>query len=344
LLQARLQKPKTINFLDVPVPEPGEGQALIEVKRIGICGSDIHVYHGTHKYAVLPVVQGHEGSGVVAKLGSGVKKLAPGDRVTLRPQLFCGKCLLCRQGRYNLCEEYKVLGVLGGTTGMASEYFLADASKLHKLPPSISFDEGAMVEPAAVAVHAVKLGGKAQSSNIVVIGAGPIGNLAAQAAKAMGAAKVMITDINDIRLGLAKDCGIDFCVNTGKLAMEQAILQNFGPDRADFILDCAATNKTLEQAIRSARRGTNIVLVGNFYDFVPVELGLVQRRELNLIGDMNYLSEDYEDAIRYIAQGKIQVKKLISNHFGLKEYTAAYQYIDDNSSGSVMKVMIKVGD
>ena len=344
LLQAILQKPKTINFLDVPVPEPGEGQALIEVKRIGICGSDIHVYHGSHKYAVLPVVQGHEGSGVIAKVGSGVDKLVPGDMVTLRPQLFCGKCYLCRQGKYNLCEDYKVLGVLGGTTGMASEYFLADASKLHKLPLSMSYDEGAMVEPTAVAVHAVKLGGKAAGGKILVIGAGPIGNLAAQAANAMGAASVMITDINPVRLSLARDCGISSCVNTKEIDFDAAILQNFGPNRADFILDCAATNKTVEQAIRSARRGTNIVLVGNFYDFIPVELGLVQRRELKLIGDMNYLSADYEDAIRFIAGGQIKVKKLISNHFELKEYAVAYQYIDDNSDGSIMKVMIDVKD
>jgi L-iditol 2-dehydrogenase len=247
-------------------------------------------------------------------------------------------------GQIQSLRRFKVLGVLGGTTGMASEYFLTDASKLHKLPPSMSFDEGAMVEPAAVAVHAVKLGGKAAGKNILVVGAGPIGNLAAQAAKAMGAANVMITDINPVRLSLAKDCGINYCVNTIEMDFEAAILKNFGPHRADFILDCAATNKTLEQAIRSARRGTNIVLVGNFYDFVPVELALVQRRELNLIGDMNYLAEDYEDAIHFIDGGQIQVKKLISNHFGLKEYAAAYQYIDGNSSGSVMKVMINVKD
>jgi L-iditol 2-dehydrogenase len=344
MLQAVLQSPKTIIFQDVPVPQPAEGQVLIEVNRIGICGSDIHVYHGSHKYATLPVVQGHEGSGVVIKVGSGVEQLIPGDRVTLRPQLFCGACYLCRQGRYNLCENYKVLGVLGGTSGMASEYFLVDASKLHKLPSSLSFDEGAMVEPVAVAVHAVKLGGRAAQRKILVLGAGPIGNLAAQAAAAMGASKVMITDINQIRLQLARDCGIDICVNTGDLDLETAILQNLGPDRADFILDCAATNKTLEQAIRSARRGTNIVLVGNFYDYIPVELGLVQRRELNLIGDMNYLAEDYEDAINFIVKGQIQVKKLISNHFGFKEYAAAYRYIDDNSDGSVMKVMIDVKD
>ena len=342
MLQAVLKSAKTIEYHDIPIPEPAAGQVVMQVMRIGICGSDIHVYHGNHKYATLPLVQGHEGSGAVLKVGSGVSELAPGDLVTLRPQSFCGECFLCKQGRYNLCESYKVMGVLGGLTGMASEYFLVDASKLHKLPPTMTFDEGAVVEPAAVGVHAVKLGGTAAGSKVLVIGAGTIGNLAAQAAKALGAEKVMIADISDVRLDLAKQCGIDFVINTLNTDLEAAVLENFGPQRADFILDCAGSPKTLEQAIRIARRGTNIVLVGNFYDFVPVELGLVQRRELNLIGDMNYVAEDYEDAISFIAAGQIMVNELISNHFAFREYADAYQYIDDNVGGTVMKVMVDV--
>ena len=341
-MQAVLKSAKTIEYHDIPIPEPAAGQVVMQVMRIGICGSDIHVYHGNHKYATLPLVQGHEGSGAVLKVGSGVSELAPGDLVTLRPQSFCGECFLCKQGRYNLCESYKVMGVLGGLTGMASEYFLVDASKLHKLPPTMTFDEGAVVEPAAVGVHAVKLGGTAAGSKVLVIGAGPIGNLAAQAAKALGAEKVMIADISDVRLDLAKKCGIDFVINTLNTDLEAAVLEKFGPQRADFILDCAGSPKTLEQAIRIARRGTNIILVGNFYDFVPVELGLVQRRELNLIGDMNYVAEDYEDAISFIAAGQIMVNELISNHFAFREYADAYQYIDDNVGGTVMKVMVDV--
>ena len=342
MLQAVLQSAKTIEYREVPIPTPGPGQIVMKVMRIGICGSDIHVYHGKHKFATLPLIQGHEGAGTVEKIGPGVEGFAPGDLVTLRPQHYCGECFLCRQGRYNLCETYKVMGVLGGITGMASEYFLADAAKIHKMPPTMSFDAGAVVEPAAVGVHAVKLGGKAAGGKVLVIGAGPIGNLAAQAAKAMGAGKVMITDINDERLALAKKCGIDYCVNTLNIDLETAILENFGPNRADFILECAGSAKTLEQAVRQARRGTNIVLVGNYYDFVPVELALVQRREINLIGDMNYVAEDYDDAIRFIADGKIKVNELISTHFAFREYAAAYRYIDDNAGGAVMKVMIDV--
>lgn len=343
MLQAVLQGAKNIEFCEVPVPEPGEGQVLIKVKRIGVCGSDIHVYHGKHKYAIFPLVQGHEGSGVVIKAGPGVKSLAAGDLVTLRPQLFCGECLLCRQGRYNLCEQYKVIGVLGGTTGMASDYFLTDVSKLHKLPESMGYDAGAMIEPAAVALHSVKMAGDVKGGKVLVIGAGPIGNLVAQAAKALGAAAVMITDINPIRLALAEKCGVDFCVDTSKTDLETAILANFGSDRADVIIDCAGIPKILEQLVHSARRGTNIVLVGNYYDAVPVELGLVQRREINLVGVMNYTAKDYEEVIRLIDAGKIKVNELITNHFDLKDYAKAYDYIDANSN-SVMKVLIDVSN
>ena len=205
----------------------------------------------------------------------------------------------------------------------------------------MGYDAGAMVEPAAVAVHSVKMAGNIKGGKVLIIGAGPIGNLVAQAAKALGADKTMITDINPIRLALAQKCGVDFCVDTSKTGLDTAILENFGPDRADVIIDCAGVPKILEQLVHFARRGTNIVLVGNYYDAVPVELGLVQRRELNLIGVMNYNSADYEDVIRFIAEGKIKVDELITNHFPLKDYTEAYQYIDENSN-SVMKVMIDV--
>lgn len=343
MLQAILQGPRLIEFREVAVPEPGEGQVLVAVKRIGICGSDIHVYHGKHQYAVFPLVQGHEGSGVVVKAGPGVSGFSLGELVTFRPQQFCGQCRLCREGRYNLCEEYKVIGVLGGTTGMASEYFLTEADKLHKLPAGMSADEGAMVEPAAVAVHAVRLAGQVEGGKVLVIGAGPIGNLAAQAAKALGAAETMIVDINSRRLALAERCGVDHCVNTAGIELEAAVLERLGSERADAILECAGSAGTLGQAVRAARRGTNIVLVGNYYGQVPVELGLVQRREINLIGDMNYTAPDYEDAIRFIAAGRIKTSELVSDYFPLTDYPQAYQYIDEHQD-TVMKVLLKVAE
>ena len=146
------------------------------------------------------------------KNSAGSKGPAAGQKVTIEPQVVCGKCYPCRHGKYNLCEELKVMGFQ--TTGTASHYFAADASRVTPLPDSFSLEDGAMIEPLSVAVHAVKQAGDINGKDIVVIGAGPIGNLVAQTAKGMGARKVMITDVSDYRLDLAGKCGIDVCVNT----------------------------------------------------------------------------------------------------------------------------------
>lgn len=212
MLQQIMTKPGEIIFKEVPVPHLEEGQVMVKIRNIGICGSDIHVYHGKHPFTSYPVTQGHEVSGEITEIGAGVEGFRIGQKVTIEPQVCCGKCYPCRHGKYNLCEELKVMGFQ--TTGTASEYFAVDASKVTPIPEEMSFEEGAMIEPLAVAVHGVKQVGDVTGMNIVVIGAGPIGNLVAQAAKGMGAAKVMVTDVSDLRLEKAKECGVDICVNT----------------------------------------------------------------------------------------------------------------------------------
>ena len=185
MLQQVMTAPGEIEFREVPVPEPEENQVLVKIRKIGVCGSDIHVYHGEHPFTSYPVTQGHEVSGEIEKLGSGVKGWKAGQKVTIQPQVVCGKCYPCRHGKYNLCEELKVMGFQ--TTGVASDYFAVDAAKVTPLPEEMSFDEGAMIEPLAVAVHAVKRAGNVEGAKIAVLGAGPIGILVAQTAKGLGA-------------------------------------------------------------------------------------------------------------------------------------------------------------
>ena len=147
------------------------------------------------------------------------------------------------------------------TTGVASHYFAVDAQKVTPLPESMSFDEGAMIRPLAVAVHAVRRAGDMEGKKIAVLGAGPIGILVAQAAKGMGAESVLITDVSDVRLQKAKECGADFCVNTKEADFGKALVDSFGPDKADVIYDCAGNNITMGQAIQYARKGSTIILV-----------------------------------------------------------------------------------
>lgn len=203
MLQQVMTAPKAITFQTVPVPKPQAGEVLVKIKRIGVCGSDIHVYHGTHPFTSYPVTQGHEVSGEIVGLGSGVTGFTVGQKVTIEPQVYCGTCYLCTHGKYNLCENLKVMGFQ--TTGTASEYVAVDASKVTLLPDSISYDEGAMIEPLAVTVHAARRFPELEGAKVAILGCGPIGILLAQACKALGAAAVLITDISDYRLELARN-------------------------------------------------------------------------------------------------------------------------------------------
>ncbi|MFV0528458.1 MAG: zinc-binding dehydrogenase [Lachnospiraceae bacterium] len=339
MLQQRMTAPGVIEFREVPVPEVGTDQVLIEIKKIGICGSDIHVYHGAHPFTSYPVTQGHEVSGEIVQLGASVTGFTKGQKVTIQPQVVCNTCYPCRHGKYNLCENLKVMGFQ--TTGVASQYFAVDAAKVTPLPEAMSYDEGAMIEPLAVAVHAVKQAGDVKGLSIVVLGAGPIGNLVAQAAKGMGAARVMVTDISDFRLEKARECGADYCVNTKNEDLGEAILEAFGPDKADLIYDCAGNNSTMGQAITHARKGSIIILVAVFSGMATIDLAVANDHELDIKSTMMYRNEDYIDAIALVNEKKVRLQPLISQTFAFQEYLEAYQYIEANRETS-MKVLIDV--
>lgn len=339
MLQQVMTAPHEITFREVETPKAAPGQAVLRIRRIGICGSDIHVYHGTHPFTAYPVTQGHEVSGEVVQIGEGVEGLTLGQKVTIEPQVVCGKCHPCRHGKYNLCEELKVMGFQ--TTGTASEYFAVDAAKITPLPGDMDFDEGAMLEPLAVAVHAVRRMGDVSGMNVAVLGAGPIGNLVAQVAKGEGAAKVMITDVSDIRLEKARECGVDFAVNTRNVNFGEAMVEHFGPDKADVIYDCAGNDITMGQAIRYARKGSTIILVAVYAGMANVDLAVLNDHELDLNTTMMYRHEDYVEAIRLVNEKKVSLYPLISKHFAFQDYLAAYEYIDNNRE-TTMKVIVDV--
>ncbi len=337
--QQVMTKPGEIKFQEVPIPEPMLNEVLIRVMRIGICGSDIHVNHGEHPFTKYPITQGHEISGEVVSFGANVTDFHEGQKVTIQPQVFCGKCHPCLHGKYNLCENLKVMGFQ--TTGLASEYFSIDQSKVTPLPEDMTFEEGALMEPLAVAVHAVNRADEPEGANIVVIGAGPIGNLVAQAAKALGANRVLITDVSDIRLGIAKECSIDYCLNTKNEDLGEAITKYYGSDKADYIFDCAGNDITINQAIKYARKGSRIILVAVFADLAKVDLAVLNDHELTLDTSMMYRNEDFLQAIQLVNKGKIDLSTLISIQFPFEEFKSAYDYIDNNRE-KTMKVIINV--
>lgn len=339
MTQQVMTAPGQIEFCEIEVPKPQADQVLVRIRRIGVCGSDIHVYHGTHPFTSYPVTQGHEVSGEVVEVGEYVKDFAVGDKVVIEPQVFCGRCYPCLHGKYNLCENLKVMGFQ--TTGTASDFFAVDASKVTHIPADMSYDDGAMMEPLAVTVHAAKRFADLKECKAVVLGCGPIGILLVQVLKALGAAQVLATDISDYRLELAKQCGADFVVNTREHDFGTAMLDAFGADKADVIYECAGTDITMDQAIQNARKGSVIVLVAVFGKKACVDLAVLNDHELTLDTSMMYRHEDYMDAIHLVNGGKIQLAPLQTRHFAFKDYLAAYQWIDANRE-QVMKVIIDV--
>jgi 2-desacetyl-2-hydroxyethyl bacteriochlorophyllide A dehydrogenase len=336
--QAIMTTPGKIEFGEVEAPKPGKGEVLMHIHKIGVCGSDVHVWHGKHPYTSYPVVQGHEYSATIEALGEGVENLEIGQKVTATPQVVCGECGPCKRGDYHICDKLKVEGFQA--PGVAQDYFVTSAEKIVPLPDSFSFEQGAFVEPVAVAVHTTARVDSLENKNVVVLGAGPIGNLVAQVAQARGA-KVLITDISDFRLDVANKCGIENIVNVSRDNLESSVKTVFGDDGYNIAFECAGIEATMTETIETIGKGGSIVVVGVFADKPRIDLGLVQDRELKLIGTLMYQYNDYVEAVKLLDEKKVIVEPLYSRHFGFNEYNEAYQFIDSERD-RIMKVFIDI--
>ncbi len=330
--------PGKIEYVDVPVPgklKPNE--VLLKIQKIGICGSDIHVFHGQHPATPYPVVQGHEYSAVIEAVGDKVSKARPGMKATARPQLVCGECGPCKRGQYNACQKLKVQGFQA--PGVAQDYFVVPEDRLIILPDTLTFEQGAMIEPAAVGAHSTGRTSGIKGKNVVVSGAGTIGNLVAQFAKARGAKKVLITDVSDYRLNKAKECGIEATLNVLETSFEEGLKSAFGDEGFQVGLEAAGVQASLDVLVANVEKGGDVVILGVYAKNPTVNMFYVGEHELNLFGSMMYRHEDYEEAAAMIASGKIILAPLISKHFPFNEYLQAYEYIEQHKEKS-MKVMI----
>ena len=309
-----LTAPYTIETQQAPIPEITDDQVLLKINYYGICGSDIQMYHGLHKYMTYPVVIGHEVSASIEKLGKNVTEYGVGELVTVEPQVFCGQCWPCRMGRFNVCQHLRVMGV--HQDGFACEYFAIDPSYLHRckdLDPKLA----ALIEPLAVGIGSVKRAGDLNGQN------------------------VMVTDINQRKLDYAGQCGVEYCINTKDISLKEAIENTFGARRADIIIDCAATRGSIAAILEAARPSSKIIVTGNFKAPVEIEMPVLQRQEISLIGHMMYVREDFEDAIRFAAGGQVKLDGFITKTYPADEVTKAFQYIDGHPD-DIMKVVISL--
>jgi 2-desacetyl-2-hydroxyethyl bacteriochlorophyllide A dehydrogenase len=333
--QVIMTEPGKVDHRDVEAPSAGKGEVLLRIQRIGVCGSDVHVYHGTHPFTGYPVVQGHEFSATVEAVGEGVEGIEVGAKATATPQLTCGACPACRRGDYHICRELKVMGFQA--PGVAQELFAMPAWNVLTLPEEFTFEQGALVEPVAVAAHAVCRAGDVSGRRAVVFGAGPIGNLVAQVARARGA-EVLISEVSDRRLTVARECGLERVHDARTGPLGDAVETAFGGEGFSLAFECAGVEATINSALESIEKGGTIVQVALFGQRPTAHLALLAEHEKSLIGSMMYKKDDYRDAIDLIASGEIATEPLISRHVAMGEYLNAYEIIE-REGDEVMKVM-----
>jgi L-iditol 2-dehydrogenase len=302
-----------LEMAELPETKPEAGEVLIRVAACGICGSDVHGYDGSSGRRVPPIVMGHEAAGTVAALGDGVTDFAAGDRVTFDSTVYCGTCAPCRRGEINLCDNRQVLGVSCAEyrrAGAFAEYVAVPSRIVYRLPDGLSFAEAAMLEAAAVAVHAVSLAQSFPESTALVVGVGMIGLLAAQALRAAGCSRVFVADVDGSRLKLAQDLGAT-AVLSAETDIAKQVLQLTGGAGADVVVEAVGRTETVTASVESVCRGGTVVLVGNISREVSIPLQKVVTRQIRLQGSCASAGE-YPRAMELLASGAIQVKPLIT--------------------------------
>lgn len=333
---------KHLEVTEMPEPEIGDNDVLVEVRACGICGSDIHGYDGSSGRRIPPLIMGHEAAGVITKLGPLVEGFAIGDRVTFDSTVSCGNCKFCRSGNINLCDNRTVLGVSCGEYrrhGAFAQYVSVPQNILYRIPEGLPFEHAAMIEAVSIAVHAanrtpITLGGTA-----VVVGSGMIGLLVIQAIRLAGAAKVIAVDLDEGRLALAKELGADVTLNPKQVNVSDEVKKLTGGQGADASIEVVGATVTIETAIQATRKGGAITLVGNLAPKVEVPLQAIVTRELTLYGSCASNGE-YPQCIDLLERGAIKVEPLITAKASLEEGPSYFDRLYNGEPGA-MKVIIQ---
>ncbi|XP_059160017.1 sorbitol dehydrogenase-like [Physella acuta] len=318
---------KDLRLVEKPVREPQYGEVQISVRSVGICGSDVTYWQTGRIGSVVvtdPLDMGHEPSGVVSKVGAGVTDLRVGDRVAIEPLISCQSCRYCRLGKYNVCSNLKYLAS-PPTDGCLTRFFCHPAHSVHRLPDNVSFDEGALVQPLALGFHACERGEITVGHYVLVSGAGPLGMSVVLAAKAFGAAKICVTDIDQSRLDFIKNIGAGVTVTVGAETPEvtsQNVKQSLGRD-ADVAIECSGDQRGVANVIYSTKHTGKVVIAG--FGDVTTSVPLVEAtlKQLDLRGMIRF-ANNYPTVIEAIASGRVNVLQLVTHRFPLERALDAY--------------------
>ena len=332
---------ETLEFRDVPVPEIGADDVLVKMEAVGICGSDLHYYsHGRIGDFVVefPFILGHECAGTIIAKGESVDHLNIGDRVALEPGIPCGQCEFCLGGQYNLCPDVQFFAT-PPYHGCLQNYVKHKASFAFKLPDNVSSTEGALVEPLAIGINAVQTAGVKLGDSVVIFGAGCIGLVTLLAARASGATQVIVVDVVDKRLEVARDMGAT-TLNAREVDVITEIKKRTSAKGARVVIDCAGTNTTLSQTVQVAKAGGMIVWVGLAADEIHgLPLSNISTKELTITSIFRYKNL-YPTTIAAIADGKIDISGIVSNTYKFDQTIEAYAETLKNVQNIVKSVIV----
>lgn len=334
-----IPNPNEIEIREVPMPEVKEGEALLKVRYVGICGADVASFTGNQPFTTYPRIPGHEFSAEIVEIPENDKGLKAGDVVTCNPYFNCGGCYSCERGFVNCCTDNQTMGVQ--RDGAFCEYIAMPVERIYE-GKGLSAEELALIEPFSISQHAVSRCTIKETDNVLIIGAGPIGLFALLAAKAK-CKNVVVADILDNRLELAKEYGAAAVVNTKNQSLEEFTNVFTNGKGFDVCIEACGAPETFLGCIDSCAFAGNIVLIGNGKRETNFVHSIILKKELNIFGSRNALKDDFVNNIDLVASKECDVMKMVSRVYDMENALDAFRALANND-GTLAKILIKIGD
>ncbi|MEK3906972.1 zinc-binding alcohol dehydrogenase family protein [Oceanobacillus sp. FSL W7-1309] len=333
----RIPEAHIIEVLDIPVPElEKENEVKVKIKRVGICGSDMHIYHGTNPLATYPRIVGHEVTGEIVEVGSGVSKVSIGEHVVIEPITYCGECYACKNGRPNVCKEVSVFGV--HEDGGMREFVVLEDKQVHKVDSEIEWDEAVMAEPYTIGAQATWRGNVGEGQTVFIQGAGPIGITVLKLAKLRGAT-VIISDFTNERLVFAKENGADYTINPSEVDVSGQINEITNGEGANVVIDAVGVPQTFELAVEVASPAGNVVTLG--FNATPSSIAMmhITKKELTITGS-RLQTNQFGKVVELINSKKLTHNGLVTHRFHVDQVKEAFEFVEKNPD-KVRKAVIE---
>ena len=335
---ALLTAPYQIGLQEVEKPRLGSYDVLIKVQCVGICGSDLHTYRGTHPFRKPPVILGHEMAGEVVEVAEDVSLFKKGDRVSVEPQTYCHHCPSCYQGNYNLCSNKRILGTTPWP-GAFAEYVVIPEDKVYLLPDGLSFEEGAMVEPLAVGIRAAQMAQPRIGDTVLIIGSGTIGLATLVSLKEAGVTRTIATDVEDFNLAKAKELGAWTAVNVGRESLAEKVKEWTRGEGVDAAVIAVGVPSLIDESLGLVRKKGRVVLVALFDDKAAIDTFKIVSTEAEVVGSWVYTGREFQAAIDLMSQGRIETNSFITHRWPIERVGDAIDLVDKRTEDLIKIVL-----